>query len=152
MAGSVNKCILVGNIGKKPDVRRMTNGKPVVTLSIETTTSWTDKETGQRRERSHWHKAVILKERECELAERLSKGALVYVEGKVESRKYTDKRGVDRYVTEVVVEGFNHQLKNVTGGGSGAPAANEDDYGFDEPTGNGGTMFDDEDNYIPMGG
>ena len=151
MAGSVNKSIMIGTLGKEPDVRSI-SGKPVVTLSIETTTSWTNKETGQRRERSHWHKAVILKERECELAERLTKGALVYVEGKIESRKYTDKRGVERYVTEVVVQGFGHQLKNITGGGAGAPAASEDDYGFSDEPSSGGGMFNDEDDYIPMGG
>lgn len=150
MAGSVNKSIMIGRVGKEPDVRSL-GGKPVVTLSIETTTSWTDKDTGQRRERSHWHKAVILREQDCALAEKLTKGALVYVEGRIESRKYTDKRGIDRYVTEVVVEGFNHSLKRMTGG-AGAPAASEDDYGSDDQSQTQGASHDDEDDYIPMGG
>src|SRR5581483_1781296 len=108
MAGSVNKVILVGNLGKDPEIRRTQDGRPIANLSIATSESWRDKNTGERKEKTEWHRVVIFSEGLCKIAEQyLKKGSKVYLEGQLQTRKYTDKEGVEKYSTEVVLQGFN---------------------------------------------
>jgi len=122
MAGSVNKVILVGNLGKDPEVRRMTSGDPVVNLSIATSESWRDKASGERKEKTEWHRVVIFNKNLAEVAEKyLRKGAKVYVEGQLQTRKWTDKDGAEKYSTEVVLQNFRGELTMLDGrnGGEG---------------------------------
>ena len=123
MAGSVNKVILVGNLGKDPEVRRMTSGEPVVNLSVATSESWRDKASGERKERTEWHRVVIFNENLAKVAEQyLRKGAKVYLEGQLSTRKWTDKDGAEKYSTEVVLNRFRGELVMLDGrseGGSG---------------------------------
>jgi single-strand DNA-binding protein len=112
MAGSVNKVILVGNLGKDPEIRATQDGKEIASLSVATSESWKDRQTGERREKTEWHRIVIFNEQLVRVArEYLRKGSKVYVEGVLQTRKWTDKEGVERYVTEVVLLGFNSTLK-----------------------------------------
>ena len=124
MAGSVNKVILVGNLGKDPEVRRMTSGDPVVNLSVATSESWRDKASGERKEKTEWHRVVIFNKNLAEVAEKyLKKGAKVYVEGQLQTRKWTDKDGAEKYSTEVVLQNFRGELTMLdgrNGGGEGA--------------------------------
>jgi len=126
MAGSVNKVILVGNLGKDPEVRRMTSGDPVVNLSVATSESWRDKASGERKEKTEWHRVVIFNKNLAEVAEKyLKKGAKVYVEGQLQTRKWTDKDGAEKYSTEVVLQNFRGELTMLdgrNGGGEGAGA------------------------------
>ena len=111
MAGSVNKVILVGNLGKDPEIRRTQDGRPIANLSVATSESWRDKATGERKEKTEWHRVVIFNEGLCKVAEQyLKKGAKVYIEGQLQTRKWIDQQGQDRYSTEVVLQGFNSQL------------------------------------------
>src|ERR1700692_3271568 len=111
IAGSVNKVILIGNLGRDPEVRRLTSGDPVVNLSIATSESWRDKATGERKERTEWHRVVIFNENLAKVAEQyLRKGSKVYLEGQLQTRKYTDKDGTERNSTEVVVPRFRGEL------------------------------------------
>ena len=123
MAGSVNKVILVGNLGKDPEVRRMTSGDPVVNLSVATSESWRDKASGERKEKTEWHRVVIFNKNLAEVAEKyLRKGAKVYVEGQLQTRKWTDKDGAEKYSTEVVLQNFRGELTMLdgrNGGGEG---------------------------------
>jgi single-strand DNA-binding protein len=123
MAGSVNKVILVGNLGKDPEVRRMTNGEAVVNLSVATSETWKDKSSGERKEKTEWHRVVIFNENLAKVAEQyLKKGAKVYLEGALQTRKWTDKEGQDKYSTEVVLNRFNGtmvMLDSRGGGGGG---------------------------------
>ncbi|HWF64259.1 MAG TPA: single-stranded DNA-binding protein [Rhizomicrobium sp.] len=121
MAGSVNKVILVGNLGKDPEVRRMTSGDPVVNLSIATSESWRDKASGERKEKTEWHRVVIFNKNLADVAEKyLRKGSKVYVEGQLQTRKWTDKDGAEKYSTEVVLQNFRGELTMLDGrGGEG---------------------------------
>src|SRR3984893_4816574 len=111
MAGSVNKVILEGNLGKGPEVRRMQDGPAVVNMSLATSESWRDKATGERKEKTEWHRVVIFNEGLAKIAEQyLKKGAKVYLEGQLQTRKWTDQQGVEKYSTEVVLQGFNSNL------------------------------------------
>ncbi len=111
MAGSVNKVILVGNLGSDPDVRYTQDNRPIVNLSIATSENWRDKNTGERRERTEWHRVVIFSEGLAKVAQQyLKKGSKVYVEGQLQTRKWQDQEGKDRYSTEVVLQGFNAVL------------------------------------------
>jgi single-strand DNA-binding protein len=111
MAGSVNKVILVGNLGKDPEVRTTQNGSKVVNLTLATSENWTDKASGERKERTEWHRVVIFNDRIGEVAERyLRKGRKVYVEGALQTRKWTDQGGQERYTTEVVLGQFRGEL------------------------------------------
>ena len=111
MAGSVNKVILVGNLGRDPESRTMQNGGKVVSFSVATSESWTDKMSGERKEKTQWHRVVIFNEKLGEIAERfLKKGSKAFVEGSLESRKYTDKDGQEREITEVVLTRFRGEL------------------------------------------
>jgi single-strand DNA-binding protein len=123
MAGSVNKVILVGNLGKDPEVRRMQDGRPMVTFSVATSDTWRDKTTGERRERTEWHRIVIFSEGLCRLAEQyLKKGSKVYIEGSLQTRKWQDQSGQEKSTTEVVLQGFNSHLTFLDRPG-GSPAA-----------------------------
>ena len=122
MAGSVNKVILVGNLGKDPEVRRMTSGDPVVNLSVATSESWRDKASGEKKEKTEWHRVVIFNKNLADVAEKyLRKGAKVYLEGALQTRKWTDKDGAEKYSTEVVLQNFNGTLVMLDsrGGGEG---------------------------------
>ena len=120
MAGSVNKVILVGNLGKDPEIRRTQDGRPIANLSIATSETWRDKETGERKEKTEWHRVVIFNEGLCKVAEQyLKKGAKVYIEGALQTRKWTDQSGVEKYSTEVVLQGFNSTLTMLDGRGGG---------------------------------
>ena len=124
MAGSVNKVILVGNLGKDPEIRRTQDGRPIANLRVATTETWRDKATGERREKTEWHSVVIFNEGLCRVAEQyLKKGAKVYIEGALQTRKWQGQDGQDRYSTEVVLQGFNSSLTMLDARGGGlAPA------------------------------
>ena len=120
MAGSVNKVILVGNLGADPEVRRTQDGRPIVNLRVATSESWRDKATGERREKTEWHRVVIFSEGLAKIAEQyLKKGSKVYLEGALQTRKWQDKDGQDRYSTEVVLQGFNSALTMLDRAGGG---------------------------------
>ncbi len=123
MAGSVNKVILIGNLGADPEIRRTQDGRPIANLRVATSESWRDKATGERKEKTEWHRVVIFNEGLCRIAEQyLKKGAKVYLEGALQTRKWTDKDEHERYSTEVVLQGFNSSLTmlEATRGGGGA--------------------------------
>ena len=124
MAGSVNKVILIGNLGADPEIRRTQDGRPIANLRVATSESWRDKTTGERKEKTEWHRVVVFNEGLCKIIEQyLKKGSKVYLEGALQTRKWTDKDGHDRYSTEVVLQGFNSQLTmlDTRGGGRDAP-------------------------------
>jgi single-strand DNA-binding protein len=136
MAGSVNKVILVGNLGRDPEVRRLNSGKPVVNLSVATSESWRDKDSGERKEKTEWHRVVIFNENLAKIAEQyLKKGAKVYVEGQLQTRKWTDQSGVEKYSTEVVLQGFNATLTMLDGRDSSGGSRGDDagDFGRSSP-------------------
>lgn len=131
MAGSVNKVILVGNLGKDPEIRKLSDGRPVANLSLATSESWKDKATGEKREKTEWHRIVCFNEGLCRVIEQyLKKGAKIYIEGQLQTRKWQDKDGQDKYSTEVVLQGFNSQLVMLDSrGGGGGGSALEDSGG-----------------------
>jgi single-strand DNA-binding protein len=137
MAGSVNKVILVGNLGKDPEIRRTQDGRPIANLSVATSESWRDKATGERKEKTEWHRVVIFNEGLCKVAEQyLKKGAKVYIEGALQTRKWTDQAGVEKYSTEVVLQGFNSTLTMLdgrSGGGGGYAEEGGGDFGSASP-------------------
>ena len=139
MAGSVNKVILIGNLGKDPEIRRTQDGRPIANLSVATSESWRDKATGERKEKTEWHRVVIFNEGLCKVAEQyLKKGAKVYLEGALQTRKWTDQSGVEKYSTEVVLQGFNSTLTMLEGrsGGGGGSFGSDDssgDFGSSSP-------------------
>jgi len=155
MAGSVNKVILVGNLGADPEIRRTQDGRPIANLRVATSESWRDRNTGERRERTEWHRVVIFNEGLCKIAEQyLRKGSKVYLEGQLQTRKWQDQSGQDRYSTEVVLQGFNSALtmldgrsdSPVAGGGYGDSAQ---DTG--QPAASQGSGFSrDMDDEIPF--
>lgn len=124
MAGSVNKVILIGNLGKDPETRADQNGGKIVNLTIATSETWNDKASGERKERTEWHRVVIFNDRIADVAERfLKKGAKVYVEGSLQTRKWTDQQGQDRYSTEVVIGRFKGELTMLDSRGGGETPA-----------------------------
>ena len=126
MAGSVNKVILIGNLGADPEVRHTQDGRPIVNLRLATSESWRDKASGERKERTEWHRVVIFSEPLCRVAEQyLKKGSKIYVEGQLQTRKWQDQSGQDRYSTEVVLQGFNSQLTMLDGRQGGGGEARE---------------------------
>jgi single-strand DNA-binding protein len=130
MAGSVNKVILVGNLGKDPEIRRTQDGRPIANLSVATSESWRDKATGERKEKTEWHRVVIFNEGLCKIAEQyLKKGAKVYLEGQLQTRKWTDQSGVEKYSTEVVLQGFNSNLTMLDGRSGGGSLGSDDSSG-----------------------
>jgi single-strand DNA-binding protein len=123
MSGSVNKVIIIGNVGKDPEVRHTQDGKPIVNLSVATSEKWRDKATGDQRERTEWHRVVIFNEGLCKIAEQyLKKGSKVYLEGQLQTRKWEDQSGQERYSTEIVLQGFNSALTMLDGRGEGGGA------------------------------
>jgi len=134
MAGSVNKVILVGNLGKDPEIRRTQDGRPIANLSIATSETWRDKNSGERKEKTEWHRVVIFSEPLCKIVEQyLKKGAKVYIEGALQTRKWTDQSGVEKYSTEVVLQGFNSTLTMLdgrSGGGGGSFGSDESGNDF----------------------
>jgi single-strand DNA-binding protein len=125
---SVNKCILVGNVGKDPEVRRMTSGDPVVTLSLATSEGWKDKATGERKEKTEWHRVVIFNKNLAEVAEKfVRKGSKLYIEGQIQTRKWTDKDGVEKFSTEIVLQNFRGELQLLDGKGGEAPTKQVDE-------------------------
>ena len=163
MAGSVNKVILIRNLGADPEIRRTQDGRPIANLRIATSESWRDKATGERKEKTEWHRVVIFNEGLCRIAEQyLKKGSKVYLEGALQTRKWQDKDGQDKYSTEVVLQGFNSQLTMLDGrgGGAGGGAGDEmgGDFGSPGPTAArrpataaaGGGRRDDMDDEIPF--
>ena len=132
MAGSVNKVILVGNLGKDPEIRRTQDGRPIANLSVATSETWRDKATGERKEKTEWHRVVIFNEGLAKVAEQyLKKGAKVYVEGSLQTRKWTDQSGVEKYWTEVVLQGFNSVLTMLDGRGGGGGGSFGEEPGGD---------------------
>lgn len=127
MAGSVNKVILIGNVGKDPEVRSTQGGKKVVTLSVATSETWKDRNSGERQERTEWHRVVIFNERLADVAERfVKKGSKIHVEGALQTRKWTDQSGVEKYSTEIVLQQFRGELTLLDGkGGGDAPDAGD---------------------------
>ena len=151
MAGSVNKVILVGNLGRDPEVRHTNDGNPIVNLSVATSETWRDRSSGERRERTEWHRVVIFNERLGEVAQKyLQKGSKVYLEGQLQTRKWTDQQGVEKYTTEVVLNRFRGELTMLdsrSGGGGDFGGGGGSDFG--KPTGAdgpapGGGDLDDE--------
>ncbi len=134
MAGSVNKVILVGNLGKDPEVRHTQEGKAIVSLSLATSENWRDKQTGERKEKTEWHRVVIFNENLAKVAEQyLKKGAKVYIEGQLQTRKYTDNSGVEKYSTEVVLQNFRGELTMLDSRGGGSGESSGDDFGQASP-------------------
>jgi single-strand DNA-binding protein len=163
MAGSINKVILVGNLGKDPEIRRTQDGRPIANLSVATSETWRDKATGERKEKTEWHRVVIFNEGLAKVAEQyLKKGAKVYVEGALQTRKWTDQSGVEKYSTEVVLQGFNSNLTMLDGrGGGGGGSFGEEpggDFGSSGPVSSaprravaaGGGRNSDMDDDIPF--
>ncbi len=138
MAGSVNKVILIGNLGRDPEVRRMNNGESVVNFSIATSDTWRDKATGERKERTEWHNIVIFNENLGKIAEQyLKKGSKVYVEGALQTRKYTDKAGVEKLAVEVVLQRFRGELTLLDGRQGGGAMDDDSGYGGGQVSGGG---------------
>ena len=132
MAGSVNKVILIGNLGADPEIRRTQDGRPVANLRLATSDSWRDKATGERRERTEWHRVVIFNENLCRIAEQyLKKGSKVYIEGALQTRKWQDQSGQDKYSTEVVLQGFRGELTLLDSRAGGA-GSSSGDFGADQ--------------------
>ena len=157
MAGSVNKVILIGNLGADPEVRHTQDGRPIVNLRVATSESWRDKASGERRERTEWHRVVIFSEGLARVAEQyLKKGSKVYLEGQLQTRKWQDQSGQDRYSTEVVLQGFNSQLTMLDGKSSGGGGEARDqgggvgDFGRAGPLGGGGSFDKELDDEIPF--
>ena len=166
MAGSINKVILVGNLGKDPEIRRTQDGRAIANLSIATSEQWRDKATGERKEKTEWHRVVIFNEGLAKVAEQyLKKGSKVYIEGALQTRKWTDQAGVEKYSTEVVLQGFNSNLTMLEGrsGGGGGGGFGDDsggDFGSAGPSsapprrvaagGGGGGRNSDMDDDIPF--
>lgn len=150
MAGSVNKVIIVGNLGRDPEVRSFANGGKVVNLRIATSENWRDKQTGEKKERTEWHSVAIFNEGLAKIAEQyLRKGSTVYIEGQLETRKWQDQSGADRYTTEIVLRQFRGEMTLLGGrgeggsggGGGGGQGGYDDRGGYDDygsaPSGGG---------------
>ncbi len=158
MAGSINKVILVGNLGRDPEVRATQDGREIANLAVATSDSWKDKNTGERREKTEWHRVAIFNEGLVNIAKNyLRKGSKVYLEGQLQTRKWTDKEGQERYTTEVVLQGFNGNLTMLDSKGAGggmSEAGNNDDYSqapaMAMAGGGGGSRGGDLDDDIPF--
>lgn len=135
MAGSLNKVILIGNLGKDPEVRRMQSGDPVVSFSLATSETWRDKNSGERKEKTEWHNIVVFNDQIAKVAEQyLKKGMKVYVEGALQTRKWTDQTGNDRYTTEIVLQKFRGELQMLDSRGQGEGGGRGSDFGSAGPS------------------
>ncbi|MDH5452486.1 MAG: single-stranded DNA-binding protein [Paracoccaceae bacterium] len=156
MAGSVNKVILVGNLGRDPEVRSFPNGGKVCNLRIATSETWRDKQSGERKERTEWHSVAIFSEPLAKIAEQyLKKGSKVYIEGQLETRKWQDQSGADRYSTEVVLRPYRGELtlldsRNDSGGGGYGGGYDDRDSGSSSPASSSGSSRSDIDDEIPF--
>ncbi|NNH66588.1 single-stranded DNA-binding protein [Rhizobium laguerreae] len=169
MAGSVNKVILIGNVGADPEIRRTQDGRPIANIRLATSETWRDRNSGERREKTEWHTVVVFNEGLCKVVEQyVKKGAKLYIEGQLQTRKWQDQQGQDRYSTEVVLQGFGSTLTMLDGRGEGGGASGGrgsagggndygDDYGAPAPSsspsrgGSGGGNFSrDLDDDIPF--
>lgn len=164
MSGSVNKVILIGNLGRDPEVRRLNSGDPVVSFGLATTESWRDKATGERKDRTEWHNVVIFNENLGKIAEQyLKKGSKVYLEGQLQTREFTDKDGNQRKTTEVVLQRFRGELtlldsrgRSEAGSDSFASSSSSSSFGQSSPmqkhpaTAGGGSMAETLDDDIPF--
>jgi single-strand DNA-binding protein len=138
MAGSVNKVILIGNLGRDPEFRSTQDGQRIATFSLATSENWRDKASGERRERTEWHRIVVFNERLVDIIEKyVKKGSKLYLEGALQTRKWTDKEGQERYTTEVVLQRFRGELTMLDGRGGGGAGAGGGDYGEEEPVAGG---------------
>ena len=147
MAGSINKVILIGNLGRDPEVRFSQDGKKIVNFSIATSESWKDKSSGERREKTEWHRIVIFSDGLAGIAERfLKKGSKVYLEGTLQTRKWTGNDGIEKYTTEVVLQGFNSTLTMLDGRGEGGGDYSSDVSGHSISSDNGGSSVGGPDN------
>ncbi|WP_165920020.1 single-stranded DNA-binding protein [Agrobacterium tumefaciens] len=141
MAGSVNKVILIGNVGADPEIRRTQDGRPIANLRIATSETWRDRNSGERKEKTEWHTVVVFNEGLCKVVEQyVKKGAKLYIEGQLQTRKWQDQAGNDRYSTEIVLQGFNSTLTMLDGRGEGGGAARSGggDFGGGNDYGSGG--------------
>ena len=139
MAGSVNKVILVGNLGRDPEIRSLQDGNRVANLSVATSETWRDRDSGERRERTEWHRVVIFNDRLADVAEKyLRKGSKVYLEGQLQTRKWTGQDGQDRYTTEVVLQRYRGELTMLDSRGGGESGGGGGDYGAGGAGGGGG--------------
>lgn len=139
MAGSVNKVILIGNLGRDPEIRNMQNGGRVANLSVATSETWRDRTSGERKEKTEWHRVVIFDDRLVDVAERyLKKGSKIYVEGQLQTRKWTDQSGTEKYSTEVVLQKFRGELTMLDGRGGGGGGEGGFSEGGDYGAGGGG--------------
>lgn len=139
MAGSVNKVILVGNLGRDPEIRSTQDGTRVANLSLATSESWRDKNSGERRERTEWHRVVVFNDRLVDVCEKyLKKGSKIYIEGALQTRKWTDQSGQEKYTTEVVLQKFRGELTMLDGRGGGAGESDDAGGGFGD-SGSGGS-------------
>jgi single-strand DNA-binding protein len=146
MAGSVNKVILIGNLGRDPEIRSTQNGTRIANLSLATSESWRDRTSGERKERTEWHRVVIFDEKLVEVVEKfLKKGAKIYVEGALQTRKWTDQTGVEKYTTEVVLQRFRSELTMLDGRGEGGGGGSGGGAG-------GGGAYEADDGYSGGGG
>ncbi|MEI1247614.1 single-stranded DNA-binding protein [Rhizobium aouanii] len=169
MAGSVNKVILVGNVGADPEIRRTQDGRPIANIRLATSETWRDRNSGERREKTEWHTVVVFNEGLCKVVEQyVKKGAKLYIEGQLQTRKWQDQQGQDRYSTEVVLQGFGSTLTMLDGRGEGGGASRGsgtgaggndygDDYGAPAPSsspsrggGGAGNFSRDLDDDIPF--
>lgn len=157
MAGSVNKVILVGNLGADPEVRRLNSGDPVVNMRIATSESWRDKQSGERQERTEWHNIVIFNEHLAKVAEQyLKKGSKIYIEGQLQTRQWEDQSGQKRYTTEIVLQRFRGELQmlDTRGGGAEDRSGRGSDFGSSGPMekteSGGGSLKDEIDDEIPF--
>jgi single-strand DNA-binding protein len=140
MAGSVNKVILIGNLGADPEIRRTQDGRPVANLRLATSESWKDKTSGERKEKTEWHRVVIFNENLCRIAEQyLKKGSKVFIEGALQTRKWQDQSGQDRYSTEVVLQGFRGELTLLDRAGGAGAGGGGGDSGADDTGGDFGS-------------
>ena len=130
MAGSVNKVILIGNLGKDPEIRTLNSGDRVANLRLATSESWRDKSSGERKEKTEWHQIVIFNDNLVKVAENyLKKGSTIYIEGALQTRKYTGQDGVEKYSTEIVLQKYRGELTMLGGRGDSGGASSGDDYG-----------------------
>jgi len=144
MAGSVNKVILVGNLGRDPEVRHTQDGKSIVNMTVATSETWRDRNSGERKEKTEWHRVVIFNEGLAKVAEQfLKKGAKVYLEGQIQTRKWTDQSGAEKFSTEIILQGFNSVL-TMLDGPSGERSVEREERQGSAPAGRMGEILDDE--------
>lgn len=151
MSGAVNKVILVGNLGADPEIRRLNSGEPVANLRIATSESWKDRQSGERKDKTEWHSVVIFNENLAKVAEQyLKKGAKVYLEGQLQTRKWTDQQGNDKYTTEIVLQKFRGELQMLDSRNEGQQSgqqrqSQQSSQSYGQQSAGYGSGFDDED-------